>query len=99
MEENARHTNGRKRAGTGFIYLGWEWLRDVGERSLYTRADVMAAVFTDDVKLGGPAAQVDEAFEEFDEKIGLSSKSKTVERHAAFVGLEVEWLSWLAPTG
>ncbi len=70
---------------SGFIALGWNWLRDVGETSLFARGDVLAAVYTDDVKFGGPAQQVDEAF-------GFSKKSKQLGRDEAFVGLEAEWL-------
>lgn len=85
------------------VSLGWEWVRDVGETSMYYRtiphstARLLLVVFTDDFRIGGPAKAVWAAYVELDAHFGFSDKSKANPRGGKFAGVETEYLP--APIG
>jgi hypothetical protein len=75
---------GLKRAGLDWgikvrtdmlLVLGFTWIRDCGETSVFLRGKVVCVVFTDDFVFGGPEPQNTTAFEDVHRHFGFSKKS------------------------
>jgi hypothetical protein len=75
----------------------YQWIRDIGETSMFRKAEVVIIVATDDFGLAGPAPETNLEYDALDKHFGFSAKSREDRTLGVMAGLTREVLP--APQG